>query len=335
MDKTRWLIVGGLLSCMAAPPLAHAQKTLRNVSYSPTRELYEEFNAAFAAHWKAETGETVTINTSYGGSGSQARAVINGLDADMVTLALASDIDAIAEKAHLLPTNWQARLPDRSAPYTSTIVFLVRAGNPKHIRDWSDLIRPDVRVITPNPKTSGGARWNFLAGWAYALRANHGDESKARDFITTLFHNVPILDGSAADATSTFVQRRQGDVLIAWENEALLARAEAGAEAVEIVEPSISILAEPTVAVVDAVADRRATRKEAEAYLRYLYTPEGQEIEAKHFYRPRDPTVLARHQAMFPKLDLVTIDAFGGWKAAQAKFFADGGIFDQIYAPGR
>jgi len=329
-----------LLACLAVAGLApsfdaHAGTTLLNVSYSPTRELYDEFNKAFAAHWKSESGQSVTINTSYGGSGSQARAVINGLEADVVTLALASDIDAIAAKTHLLPTNWQSRLPDHSAPYTSTIVFLVRSGNPKQIHDWPDLIRPGVKVITPNPKTSGGARWNFLAAWAYALGANHGDEAKAQAFVTALFRNVPILDSSAADATSTFVQRRQGDVLLAWENEALLARAEVGSDKVEIVEPSISILAEPTVAVVDGIADRHGTRKAAEAYLRYLYAPDGQEIAAKHFYRPRDPAILAHYAKTFPKLDLVTIDAFGGWPAAQAKFFADGGVFDQIYTPGR
>ncbi|HKR19774.1 MAG TPA: sulfate ABC transporter substrate-binding protein [Stellaceae bacterium] len=313
---------------------AHAQKTLLNVSYDPTRELYADFDAAFSQHWKQTTGETLTIEASHGGSGAQARAVIAGLDADVVTLAVAFDIDAIAQQAHLLPLDWQKRLPDDSAPYTSTIVFLVRKGNPKNIHDWPDLTRPGVGVITPNPKTSGGARWNFLAAWAYALHANGNDEAKAKDFVGRLYRNVLVLDSGARGATTTFVQRGQGDVLIAWENEALLAINKLGRDKFQIVVPSISILAEPPVAVVDANVTKHHTAKEAEAYLRYLYTPEGQEIIARHYYRPRLETVLARHKDVFPALHLVTISAFGGWPQAQAKFFADGGVFDQIYQPG-
>jgi sulfate transport system substrate-binding protein len=315
---------------------ARADKTLLNVSYDPTRELYADMDRAFAAAWKSESGETVTIDTSHGGSGAQARAVIDGLQADVVTLALAYDIDAIAQRAKLLPLDWQKRLPDNSTPYTSTIVFLVRKGNPKHIRDWPDLVRPGIKVITPNPKTSGGARWNFLAAWGYALKANGGDKAKARDFVTRLYRNVPILDSGARGATITFVQRRQGDVLLAWENEAKLAINEFGKNSVEIVVPSISILAEPPVAVVDSVVDRHGTRKEAEAYLRFLYTPQGQEIVARHYYRPRSPAVAQRYAAQFPKLTLFTVDdMFGGWQKAQATYFADGAIFDQIYQPGR
>ncbi len=330
----RTLVLVWLIACLAAGS-AHAQKSLLNVSYDPTRELYAEFNKAFAAHWKAETGEALDINASHGGSGAQARAVIDGLEADVVTLALASDIDAIAAQTKLLPPDWQDRLPEHSAPYTSTIVFLVRKGNPKNVHDWSDLVRPDVKIVTPNPKTSGGARWNYLAAWGYAVRANEGDEAKAHDFVAALYRNVLILDTGARAATNSFVQRRQGDVLIAWENEALLAIAESGADKVEIVAPSISILAEPTVAVVDGIVDRHGTRKEAEAYLHYLYTPEGQEIVAKHFYRPRDPDVMARHRDTFPVMTLFSVDTFGGLKAAEKKHFADGGVFDQIYAPGR
>lgn len=314
---------------------AHAQKTLLNVSYDPTRELYADFDAAFSQHWKQTTGETLTIQASHGGSGAQARAVIAGLDADVVTLAVAFDIDAIAQRTHLLPLDWQKRLPDDSAPYTSTIVFLVRHGNPKDIRDWPDLTRQGVGVITPNPKTSGGARWNFLAAWAYAVRADHGDEAKASDFMRRLYRNVLVLDSGARGATTTFVQRGQGDVLIAWENEALLATNKLGRSQFQIVVPSISILAEPPVAVVDANAAKHHVTKEAEAYLRYLYTPEGQEIVARHYYRPRLKAVLERHEDIFPRLNLVTIASFGGWTKAQAKFFADGGIFDQIYQSGR
>lgn len=314
---------------------AVAQQSLLNVSYDPTREFYAEFNKAFAAYWKSKTGQEVTIRTSHGGSGAQARAVIDGLEADVVTLALAYDIDAIAKKTGLLAADWQKRLPENSAPYTSTIVFLVRAGNPKKIRDWPDLVAPGVKVITPNPKTSGGARWAYLAAWGYALKANNGDAAKARAYVTQLYRNVPVLDSGARGSTMTFAQHRQGDVLLAWENEAHLVIAEAGAGKFEIVQPSVSILAEPPVAVVDKVVDKHGTRELAEAYLSYLYTPEGQELAAKHFYRPRSADVLARHAALFPKLPLFAVDeVFGGWHKAQQEHFADGGIFDQIYKPG-
>ena len=321
---------------------------LLNVSYDPTRELYQEFNAAFAAHWKAQTGQDIIIKQSHGGSGSQARAVIDGLDADVVTLALAYDIDAIHKNSRRLQANWQSRLPHRSAPYTSTIVFLVREGNPKRIRDWDDLVRPDVEVITPNPKTSGGARWNYLAAWGYALDRELGSldrlydaapeeleraERAARDFVARLYRNVPVLDRGARASTNTFMQRRIGDVLVAWENEALLALEEMGEGAADIVVPSISILAEPSVAVVDTVVDRRGTRAVAEAYLRFLYTPEGQDIVARHHFRPRDPEVAERYRDRYPTLELFTIDeVFGGWAKAQAKHFDDGGVFDRIYA---
>lgn len=321
---------------------------LLNVSYDPTRELYQEFNAAFAAHWKAQTGQDIIVQQSHAGSGSQARAVIDGLDADVVTLALAYDIDAIHRNSRRLQANWQSRLPHRSAPYTSTIVFLVREGNPKRIRDWDDLVRPDVEVITPNPKTSGGARWNYLAAWGYALDRELGSldrlydaapeeleraERAARDFVARLYRNVPVLDRGARASTNTFMQRRIGDVLVAWENEALLALEEMGEGAADIVVPSISILAEPSVAVVDTVVDRRGTRAVAEAYLRFLYTPEGQDIVARHHFRPRDPEVAERYRDRYPTLELFTIDeVFGGWAKAQAKHFDDGGVFDRIYA---
>jgi len=306
--------------------------TLLNVSYDPTRELYEDYNKAFAAYWKAKTGDTVTINQSHGGSGKQARAVIDGLPADVVTLALAYDVDALAKRGKLIPDTWQARLPDNSAPYTSTIVFLVRKGNPKHIKDWGDLVRPGVGVITPNPKTSGGARWNYLAAWVYALKQPGGNAASAQEFVRKLYKNVPVLDSGARGSTVTFVERGIGDVLLAWENEAFLAARELGADKVEIVVPSISILAEPPVSVVDKVVDKRGTRAVAEDYLKYLYSPEGQEIAAKHFYRPRDPKVTAKYASVFPKVPLVTVkDAFGGWTQAQATHFADGGTFDQIY----
>jgi sulfate transport system substrate-binding protein len=303
-----------------------------NVSYDPTRELYQEFNAAFAKHWKAETGDSLTIRQSHGGSGKQARSVMDGLAADVVTLALAYDIDAIAGRGGLLPTNWQARLPHNSAPYTSTIVFLVRKGNPKGIKDWADLVKAEVSVITPNPKTSGGARWNYLAAWAYAEKAAGGDQSKAKEFVARLFKNVPVLDTGARGATTTFAQRGIGDVLITWENEAFLARKEYG-EVVEIVRPSLSILAEPPVAWVDRTVKRRGTEAVAKAYLEYLYSPEGQEIAAKNFYRPRSVEVAEKYRDLFPKMDMVTIDgAFGGWAKAQETHFKDGGVFDQIYA---
>lgn len=314
-------------------PLAHADVTLLNVSYDPTRELYEQYNAAFAKYWKGKTGEGVTVKQSHGGSGKQARTVIDGLPADVVTLALAGDIDAIAANGKLLPVNWQSRLPHNSAPYTSTIVFLVRKGNPKGIKDWSDLTRPGIAVITPNPKTSGGARWNYLAAWAWALQQPGGSEATAKDYVRKLFKNVPVLDTGARGATTTFVQRGIGDVLLAWENEAFLSIKELGADKVQIVVPSLSILAEPPVAVVDKVVLRRGTREVAAEYLEYLYAPESQEIIAKNFYRPIDPQVAAKYQQQFPKIKLVTIADFGGWASAQKTHFADGGVFDQIYAP--
>lgn len=321
----------------AAPHAARAQGAaqLLNVSYDPTREFYRAFNAAFAGQWKARTGQTVRANASHGGSGRQARAVIDGLQADVVTLALAHDIDAIAERGLIAP-DWQKRLPHNSAPYTSTIVFLVRKGNPKALRDWGDLARPGVSVITPNPKTSGGARWNYLAGWAWALR-QPGGERAAQDYLATLFRNVPVLDTGARGSTTSFVQRGQGDVLLAWENEAYLALAEFGTEKFDIVYPSLSILAEPPVAVVDRNVDRRGTRALAEAYLQALYAPEGQALAARHHYRPRDEAALAAAGDRFPRLELVTIDdpALGGWRRAQATHFNDGGLFDRIYQPGR
>jgi sulfate transport system substrate-binding protein len=309
---------------------------LLNVSYDPTREFYRDFNAAFTAQWQARTGQAVRANTSHGGSGRQARSVIDGLQADVVTLALAYDIDAIAERG-LIATGWQSRLPHNSAPYTSTIVFLVRKGNPKGLRDWGDLGKPGVAVITPNPKTSGGARWNYLAAWAWALRQPGGDAAAAQAFLGRVFRNVPVLDTGARGSTTSFVQRGQGDVLLAWENEAHLAFAEFGADKFDIVYPSLSILAEPSVAVVDRNVDRRGTRALAEAYLQALYAPEGQALATKHFYRPRDPGALAAAGDRFPRLELVTIDdpAFGGWKQAQATHFDDGGLFDRIYTPGR
>jgi sulfate/thiosulfate-binding protein len=286
-------------------------------------------------YWKAKTGQTVTVEQSHGGSGKQARAVIDGLQADVVTLALAYDIDAISEHSGLLPADWQKRLPENSTPYTSTIVFLVRKGNPKHIKDWDDLVKPGISVITPNPKTSGGARWNFLAAWAYAVSQPGGNEEKAKEFVKRLYKNVPVLDSGARGSTTTFVQREIGDVLIAWENEASLSLKELGPDKIEIVAPTVSILAEPPVAVVDKVVDKKGTRAIAEAYLDYLYTPEGQEIAAKNYYRPRMESVATKYALAFPKLKLVTVDAvYGGWQKAQKKFFADGGIFDQIYQPG-
>jgi len=331
------LTLGAFLLCFAIVTKAHAQSELLNVSYDPTRELYREINAAFAEEWKAKTGESITIRQSHGGSGAQARTVIDGLKADVVTLALAGDIDAIAQRTPLLPKDWQKRLPENSAPYTSTIVFLVRKGNPRAIRDWGDLARPGIGIITPNPKTSGGARWNYLAAWAYAQKAFGGDETRTRAYIEALLKNVPVLDTGARGATTTFAQRGMGDVLLAWENEAFLVQQEFGAEKVDIVVPSLSILAEPPVALLDANVDARGTRKQAEAYLAFLYTPKAQAIIAKNFYRPRSPQHAdARVMAQFPKLDLVTIDAdFGGWAKAQATHFADGGTFDQLYKPAR
>jgi len=328
------LAPGALVALLAVQPQAHAATvTLLNVSYDPTRELYVDYNAEFAKYWKAKTGQDVKINQSHGGSGKQARSVIDGLSADIVTLALAADIDAIAAKGKLLPLNWQSRLPNNSAPYTSTIVFLVRKGNPKHIKDWGDLVKPGISVITPNPKTSGGARWNYLAGWAWALKQPGGSDATAKEYVRKLYKNVPVLDTGARGSTTTFVQRNIGDVLLAWENEALLAIKELGPDKVEIVVPSISILAEPSVAVVDKVVLRRGTREVAQAYLQHLYTKEGQEIVAKNYYRPRDAAVAAKYEKLFPKVHLVTIADFGGWAKAQQLHFGDGGVFDQIVAP--
>jgi sulfate transport system substrate-binding protein len=324
-----------LLAIALAAPAAHAADvTLLNVSYDPTRELYQDVAKAFAARWKAQTGDNVTFKASHGGSGKQARAVIDGLDADVVTLALAWDIDAIAARG-LIARDWQKRLQHNSSPYNSTIVFLVRKGNPKGIHDWNDLIKPGVQVITPNPKTSGGARWNYLAAWGNALKQPGGSEAKARDYVAKLFKNVPVLDSGARGATTTFVERGIGDVLIAWENEAILAIKELGPDKFDIVAPQQSILAEPPVSVVDKVVDRRGTRKVAEAYLRFLYTDEGQEIIAKHFYRPIDARIGRKYAAQFPNVKLFTIDdVFGGWSRAQKIHFADGGTFDQLYRPG-
>ena len=317
---------------MASPLLFAAQTTLLNVSYDPTRELYDDYNKAFAQHWKQKSGKNVSIRQSHGGSGKQARTVIDGLPADVVTLALGYDIDALATQGKLLPSNWQSRLPHNSSPYTSTIVFLVRTGNPKKIRDWNDLARPGISVITPNPKTSGGARWNYLAAWAWALKQPGGSPATAEQYIGKLFKNVPVLDTGARGALTTFAQRGIGDVLISWENEALLASRELGKGKFEIVVPSISILAEPPVAVVDKVAIRRGTADVARAYLEYLYSKTGQEIVAKHYYRPRDPEIAAKYASVFPKINLVTIADFGGWQKAQGTHFADGGIFDKVYA---
>ncbi len=326
----RRFALAALASSLIAGPVAAAQ-TLLNVSYDPTRELYSEFNAAFNKHWQAQGNEAVTIQQSHGGSGKQARAVIDGLRADVVTLALAGDIDELYKIGKLIPQNWQERLPDASTPYTSTIVFLVRKGNPEGIKDWDDLVKPGVEVITPNPKTSGGARWNFLAAWAYAQQ-KYGSEEKAQEFVEKLYKNVPVLDTGARGSTITFVNNQIGDVLLAWENEAFLALKEEGGDNFEIVAPSLSILAEPPVAVVDQNVDKKGTRKVAEAYLNYLYSDEGQRLAGKHFYRPRNEAIAAEFTKQFPALKLVTIDKdFNGWKTAQPKFFNDGGVFDQIY----
>jgi sulfate transport system substrate-binding protein len=322
----------GALMLVQATPAAADSNTLLNVSYDPTREFYDDYNKAFVKHWQAKTSKKVSIRQSHGGSGKQARTVIDGLQADVVTLALAGDIDALATQGKLLPANWQGRLPHNSSPYTSTIVFVVRKGNPKGIKDWGDLARPGVSVITPNPKTSGGARWNYLAAWAWALRQPGGSEATATEYVRKLFKNVPVLDTGARGSLTTFAQRGIGDVFISWENEAFLAVREIGADKFEIVVPSISILAEPPVAVVDKVALRHGTADVARAYLEYLYSKEGQEIVAKHYYRPRDPAVAARYANLFPKVNLVTIADFDGWSAAQKKHFADGGVFDKIYA---
>ncbi len=323
------LLAGALL---VAPLLHAAETTLLNVSYDPTRELYDDYNKAFTQYWKQKSGKNVSIRQSHGGSGKQARTVIDGLPADVVTLALASDIDALATQGKLLPSNWQSRLPHNSSPYTSTIVFLVRKGNPKKIKDWGDLVRPGISVITPNPKTSGGARWNYLAAWAWALKQPGGSAATAEQYIGKLFKNVPVLDTGARGSLTTFAQRGIGDVLISWENEAFLATKELGEGRLEVVVPSLSILAEPPVAVVDKVAIRRGTTAVARAYLEYLYSKPGQEIVAKHYYRPRDPEVAAKYANVFPQVNLVSIADFGGWTKAQSTHFADGGVFDKIYA---
>ena len=327
------LVVLSLIPLAGLPAFAAEGKkvTLLNVSYDPTRELYQKINEAFVKQWKAETGEDLTIQQSHGGSGKQARAIIDGLEADVATLALAYDVDQLYQKKELIGKHWQEKLPDNSSPYTSTIVFLVKKGNPKGIKDWDDIVKPGVEVITPNPKTSGGARWNYLAAWAYALKHNGNDEEKAKDFVKQLFKNVSVLDTGARGSTTTFVERGIGDVLLAWENEAFLAVNELGKDKFEIVVPSLSILAEPPVTVVDKFAIKHGTVKEAKAYLKFLYTPEAQEIIAQNYYRPRLEAVAAKYAAQFPKVELVTIDDFGGWQAAQQKHFADKGIFDEIY----
>jgi sulfate transport system substrate-binding protein len=333
MSSTRSIRHSVLTAVLAAGASLVAAKdvTLLNVSYDPTRELYQDVNAAFAKYWKTKTGDSVVVKTSHGGSGKQARSVIDGLDADVVTLALAYDIDEIAQRAKLLAPDWQSRLKHNSAPYTSTIVFLVRKGNPKGIKDWDDLTKPGVAVITPNPKTSGGARWNYLAAWGYAQH-KLGSDAKAQQFVADLYKNVPVLDSGARGATTTFVERGIGDVLIAWENEALLALKELGPNKFDLVAPSMSILAEPPVAVVDKVVDKKGTRAVAQAYLEYLYSAEGQEIAGRRHYRPIDPAAAARFAGQFPQIKLFTIDqAFGGWAKAQKTHFADGGVFDQIY----
>ena len=334
------LTLAGSLTLALSAPAVWAQQatptaqavTLLNVSYDPTRELYADYNQVFAKHWKDKTGQVVTVKQSHGGSGKQARSIIDGIDADVATLALAGDIDALVQHGGHLAANWQQRLPHGSAPYTSTIVFLVRKGNPKGVKDWDDLVRPDMKVITPNPKTSGGARWNYLAAWAFAER-QYGSAEKARDFVRQLYRNVPVLDSGARGSTITFVQRGVGDVLLAWENEAFLALKEFGPNKVEIVVPSLSILAQPSVAVLDKVVDKKGTRTVAQAYLQHLYSPEGQRIAAKHHYRPTDPQVQAEFADRFPRLELLTIDqAFGGWGKASQAHFVDGASFDQIYA---
>ena len=322
------------LACLSLVAAEAKEIKLLNVSYDPTRELYQEYNAAFARYWKTKTGDEVVIAQSHGGSGKQAQSVINGLDADVVTLALAYDIDAISRQAKLLPTDWQKRLPDNSTPYTSTIVFLVRKGNPKHIKDWDDIVNPGIVVVTPNPKTSGGARWNYLAAWAYALGQYGHDDARARDFVKRLFKNVPVLDSGARGSTTTFVERGIGDVLLAWENEAYLAIKQFGQDKFDIVMPSLSILAEPPVAVVDRVAKKHGTTEVARAYLEYLYSDEGQEIAGRNYYRPRSAKIAAKYAAQFRPVKLVTVDAvFGGWQKAQQVHFADNGIFDQIFQP--
>jgi sulfate transport system substrate-binding protein len=335
MTQHKRITFKALLAAIAltVPLIASAAEvTLLNVSYDPTRELYQDYNAAFAKYWLAKTGDKVTVKASHGGSGKQARAIIDGLEADVATLALAYDVDALYDKAKLIPKDWQKRLGNNSSPYTSTIVFLVRKGNPKHIKDWDDVAKPGVSVITPNPKTSGGARWNYLAAYGYALKKFNNDDAKAREFVGNIYKNVPVLDSGARGSTTTFVERGVGDVLLAWENEAFLAQKELGPDKFEIVVPSLSILAEPPVTVVDKVVNKRGTRKVAEAYLQYLYSEEGQEIAARNYYRPTLASVSAKYEKQFPKVNLIKIDeVFGGWTKTQNTHFADGGVFDQIY----
>lgn len=328
-------IAAAMLSALAASNVLAADVNLLNVSYDPTRELYKEYNSAFAKYWKAKSGDTVTVNQSHGGSGKQARSVLEGLEADVVTLALANDIDQLYQKRKLLPEDWQKQLPHNSSPYTSTIVFLVRKGNPLGIKDWNDIVKPGVSVVTPNPKTGGGARWNYLAAWAYALKNHNNDEAAATAFVSQLYKNVAVLDSGARGSTTTFVERDIGDVLITWENEAYLVLREFGAEKFEIVTPSLSILTEPAVAVVEDVARKHGTTEVATEYLKYLYSKEGQEIIGKNFYRPTDPEIAAKYANQFKPVALATVDQLGGWETAQKKHFADGGIFDQIYAAGK
>lgn len=332
-SRRKALFLGASLAAAALGGVAHAADiTLLNVSYDPTRELYQDYNTAFAKHWKAETGDNVTIKQSHGGSGKQARAVIDGLEADVVTLALAGDVDQLNKNGGLIPADWSKRLKDNSAPYTSTIVFLVRKGNPKGIKDWADLGKDGVEVVTPNPKTSGGARWNYLAAWGYALKQPGGDDAKAKELVTKIYKNTKVLDSGARGSLTTFTERSIGDVLISWENEAYLAAKELGADKFEIVTPTVSILAEPSVSVVDKVVDKRGTRKVAEGYLNYLYSPEGQDIAGKHYYRPRDAKAAEKYKAQFSNVKLFTIDeVFGGWSKATETHFKDGGVFDQIY----
>jgi len=327
-------LAAALATTLFSGAVAAKDYSLLNVSYDPTRELYQDYNAAFAKYWQKKTGDTVSIRQSHGGSGKQARSVIDGLNADVVTLALAYDIDVISEKAKLLDPNWENRFKFNSSPYTSTIVFLVRKGNPKNIKDWGDIVKPGVKVVTPNPKTSGGARWNYLAAWGYALQQPNGNEASAKEFVTKLFRNVPVLDTGARGALTTFTERGIGDVFLSWENEAYLATRELGPDKFDIVVPSVSILAEPPVAVVDRVAAKKGNSAVAKAYLEYLYSTEGQEIAAKNYYRPRDPAVAAKYAKQFTNVKLFDIKNFGGWQKAQEKHFADGGVFDSIYAAG-
>ncbi|MGZ5013428.1 MAG: sulfate ABC transporter substrate-binding protein [Methylobacter sp.] len=329
------IIVVTVLSALAVSHVSAADINLLNVSYDPTRELYKNYNTAFAKYWKAKTGDTVTINQSHGGSGKQARSVLEGLEADVVTLALSNDIDQLYQKRKLVQEDWQKLLPNNSSPYTSTIVLLVRKGNPQSIKDWNDIVKPGISVVTPNPKTGGGARWNYLAAWAYALKANNNDEAAATAFVNKLYKNVAVLDSGARGSTTSFVEREIGDVLITWENEAYLVLQEFGAEKFEIVTPSLSILTEPSVAVVEDVARKHGTTEVATEYLKYLYSKEGQDIIGKHFYRPTDPEIAAKYAKQFQPVELVTIDKLGGWDAVQKKHFVDNGVFDQIYGPGK